>query len=84
MNLSRGFELWTFNIAGTAIDHEDFGSWTKCVLHYAMFRYYPHSHMFRQIYRGQGVECDCLYMLSPGIGIIRGCGPVGVGLTLLQ
>ena len=42
MNLRRDFELWTFNIVVTAIDYEDFESWTKCILHYAMFRYGPH------------------------------------------
>ena len=31
-----------FNIAETAIDYGDFGSWTKCILNYAMFRYGPH------------------------------------------
>jgi hypothetical protein len=28
MDLRRDFELWTFDIV-TAIDYEDFGSWTK-------------------------------------------------------
>ena len=31
MNLRRDLELWTFNIVETAIDYEDFGSWTKCI-----------------------------------------------------
>ena len=26
--------------------------------------------------------CDGLYMLGPGSGTIRGCGPVGVGVSL--
>jgi hypothetical protein len=26
--------------------------------------------------------CDGLYMLSPGSGTIRKCGPVGVGVSL--
>ena len=42
MDLRRDLELWTFNIVETAIDYEDFGSWTKCVLYYAMFRYGLH------------------------------------------
>ena len=46
MNLRRGLELWTFNIVETAIDYEDFESWTKCILHYAMFKYGPHRLMF--------------------------------------
>ena len=45
MNLRRDFELWTFNIVETAIDYEDFESWTKCILHYAMFKYGPHRLM---------------------------------------
>ena len=45
MNLRRDLELWTFNIVETAIDYEDFESWTKCILHYAMFKYGPHRLM---------------------------------------
>ena len=41
MNLRRVLELWTLNIVETAIDYEDFESWTKCILHYAMFKYDP-------------------------------------------
>jgi hypothetical protein len=41
MNLRRDLELWSFNIVETAIDYEDFESWTKCILHYAMFKYAP-------------------------------------------
>ena len=42
MNLRRDLELLTFNIVVTAIDYEDFESWTKCILHYAIFKYAPH------------------------------------------
>ena len=28
--------------------------------------------------------CDGLHMLGPGSGTIRKCGPVGVGVTLLE
>jgi hypothetical protein len=42
MNLRRDFELWTFKIVETTIDFEDFGSWTKCIFYYSMFRYVPH------------------------------------------
>ena len=45
MNLRRGLELRTFNIVEIAIDYEDFESWTKCILHYAMFKYGPHRLM---------------------------------------
>jgi hypothetical protein len=43
MNLRRDYELWAFNIVETAIDYGGFGSWTKCILHYAKFRYDPHE-----------------------------------------
>jgi hypothetical protein len=29
------------------------------------------TYVFEQTYGGQGVECDGLYMLSPGSGTIR-------------
>ena len=45
MNVRRDFELWAFSIVETAIDYGDFGSWTKCILHYAMFRYGSHRLM---------------------------------------
>ena len=70
MNLRRDLELWTFNIVETAIDYEDFESWTKCISHYAMFKYGPHRLMFfEQVYEGQGVEWDGLYILGPGSGM---------------
>ena len=46
MNPRRDIELWNFNIVAIAIDYEDFESWTKCILHYAMFKYGPHRLMF--------------------------------------
>ena len=53
-------------------------------LNYAMARYGSHrlTHGFEQAYGDQGVECDGLYMLGPGSGTIRRCGPVGVGVSL--
>jgi hypothetical protein len=36
LSLGINLELWTFNIVETAIDYEDFESWTKCILHYAV------------------------------------------------
>jgi hypothetical protein len=45
MNLRRDLEFWTFNIVETTIDYEDFESWTKCILHYAMYKYAPHRLM---------------------------------------
>ena len=45
INLRRGLELWTSNTDETAIDYEDIESWTKCILHYAMFKYGPHRLM---------------------------------------
>jgi hypothetical protein len=46
MNLRRDLEFWTFNSVATAIEYEDFESWTKWILHYAMFKYGPHRLMF--------------------------------------
>ena len=40
--------------------------------------------MFEQAYGGQVVECYGLYMLGPGSGTIRGYGPVGVDVALLE
>jgi len=42
MNLRRDFELWTFNIVGTAIDYGDFGNRTKHGIFYVMSQYGPH------------------------------------------
>ena len=39
--------------------------------------------MFEQLYGGQGVECDGLYMIGPGSGTIWRCGLVGVDVSLL-
>ena len=46
MNLRRNLELWTSNTVETAIDYEDFKSWIKCILHYAMFKYDQNKLMF--------------------------------------
>ena len=40
----------------------------------------PQTHMLEQAFGGQGVKYDGWYILSPGSGIIRRCGPVGVGV----
>jgi hypothetical protein len=45
MNLRRDLKLWIFNIVETAIDYEDFKSLTKCIFHFAMFKYVPHRLM---------------------------------------
>ena len=87
MNLRRDLELWTFNIVETAIDCKDFESWTKFILHYAMFKYAsppPQTRVFEQVYGGQGVECDGLYILGPGSDAIWRCGLVGIGVALLE
>jgi hypothetical protein len=71
MNLRRDLELWTFNIVEAAIYYEDFESWTKCILHHAMFKYAssppPQTHVLEKsmgakewnvmvcIFLGQGV-----------------------------
>jgi len=40
--------------------------------------------VFEQAYGSQGVECDGLYMLSPGSGTIGSFDLVGVGVALLE
>ena len=40
--------------------------------------------MFEQANGDQGVKCDCFYILEPGSGSIGKCGPVGVGVALLE
>jgi hypothetical protein len=42
MGLRWDLELWTFNIVYTTIEFGNSRSWTKCILHYAKFRYGPH------------------------------------------
>jgi hypothetical protein len=42
VNFRKDLELWTSNIVETAIDYGNFGSCTKFILHYAMFRHGPH------------------------------------------
>jgi hypothetical protein len=59
-------------------------NWTKCILHYARFRYGPHRLIFEEAYGDQELECGGLYMLVPGSGTIRRCGLVGVGMALLK
>ena len=71
MNLRRDLELWTFNMVETAIDYEDFESWTKCILHYSVFKYGPpYIHVFE--------------FLAHRKYTIRTYGLVGVGVALLE
>jgi len=74
MTLIGDFALWTFNIVETAIDCGDFGSWTKCILHYVMARYVPHRLMClnKQAYGGQGVECGGLNMFGQEVALLGG------------
>ena len=73
MNLRRDLELWTFNIVETAIDYEDFESWTKCILHYAMFKYGPHRLMCLNKSMGARewnvMVCICL---AQGVALLGG------------
>jgi hypothetical protein len=73
MNLRRNFELWTFNIIETAIDYEDSGSWTKCILHYAMFRYGPHRFIYldKPIGAREWNMIVCIY-LGQGVALLGG------------
>jgi hypothetical protein len=40
--------------------------------------------MFEEAYGGHRVKCDGLYILSSWSGIIKRCGPVGVGVAFLE
>jgi hypothetical protein len=66
MNHRRDLELLTIN-SKTVIDYGDFGSWIKCTLfYYVMARYALHRLISLNNPMGQEVECNGLYMLSPG------------------
>ena len=78
MNLRRDLELWTFNIVVTAIDYEDFESWTKCILHYAMFKYGPIDSCFLKKSMGTR-EWNVMVCIS----LDQGVAPSG-GVALLE
>ena len=78
MNLRRNLELLTFNIVVTAIDYEDFESWTKCILHYAMLKYGPHRLMF--LNKSMGTR-EWIVMVC--ISLDQGVAPFG-GVALLD
>jgi hypothetical protein len=80
MNRRRDLELWTVNTVESAIDYVDFGSWTKCILHYGMGRY--GLHRFTCLNKLMGArEWNVMYMLSSGGCSIR-CGLVRIGVSL--
>ena len=92
MNLRRDLELWTFNIVETAIYYEDFESWTKCILHYAMFKYGPHRLVFLNKSMGTRERnvMVCIFLdqgVAPSGGVGRPywnrCDLVGMGVSLL-
>ena len=73
LDVSQNSECGTFNINETAVEYGDFWSWTKCILHYAMFKYGLHRLMFEQAYGSQGVKCDFfLICLAQGVALFRG------------
>jgi hypothetical protein len=54
-------------------------------LHYAMFKYGTHRLLFfKQVYEGQGVEYNDLYILGPESGTIWRCVLLGIGVTWLE
>ena len=87
MNLRRDLELWTFNIVATAIDYEDFESWTKCILHYAMFKYGPHRLMFLNMGTREWNVMVCI-SFDQGVAPLKvwpcwnRCDLVGMGVSL--
>ena len=82
LDLRRDFELWTFNIVDTAIDHENFGNWTKCTFYYAMFRYGLHRLMCLNKPRGarKWNAMVCAYW-AQGVALLGG-GLIGVSVSL--
>ena len=84
MSLRKDFELLTFNILETVIDYGTFevGLNVFCIM--LCLGMAPEDSCLSKPMGSQGVECDGLYMLSPGSGTIRRCGPVGVGVVLLE
>ena len=74
MNLRRDLE--TFNIVETAIDYEDFEIWTKCILHYAMFKYGPHRLMCLNMGAREWNVMVCIFLH-------QGVAPFG-GVALLD
>ena len=72
-NLRRDLELWIFNIVETAIDYKDFKSWTKCILHYAMFKYAP-PHGLMCLNKSMGArEWNVMVCIS----LSQGVAPIG-------
>ena len=78
MNLRGELEFWTFNIIAAAVDYEDFERWTKCILHYAMFKYGPHRLMFLNksmgTREGNGMVCISLdqgVATSEGVALLE-------------
>jgi hypothetical protein len=65
MNLRRDFELWTFDIVDAAIDHGNFGSWTKCTFKILLWIIMP-SHRLMCLNKPMGAKeynvmvCICL------------------------
>jgi len=66
----------------TAIDYRDFGSWTKCILHYVMFRY--GLSRFICLNNPMGLRewnvMICIY-LGQGVALLGG-GLVAIGVSL--
>ena len=77
MNLRRDLGLWTFNIAETTIDYQDFENWTKCILHYVMFKY-AHPHVLEHEWPGarEWNVMVCIFL-------DQGVAPFG-GMALLE
>jgi hypothetical protein len=83
MTLRRDFELQTFNIVETVIDNGDFGSWTKCILYFAIFMNAPHRLICLKKLMGAREWNVMVFICSAQGGVtIRRCGPVGVGVSL--
>jgi hypothetical protein len=65
-------------VVETAIDYEDFESWTNCILHYAMFKYAP-PHRLMCLNKSMGArEWNVMVCIS----LDQGVAPFGVVVLL--
>jgi hypothetical protein len=70
MNLRIDLELWISNTVETAIDYENFKSWTKCILHYAIFKYAPAPHRLTCLNKSMGArEWNVIVCIFFGQGV---------------
>jgi len=72
IKLRRDFEFWTFNMFETDIDYGDSGSWIKCILHYAMFRYGLHRQYLNKPMKAREWNVKVCICLAQGVALFGG------------